>query len=348
MHRASCALWIGSALLCSACSTSVPPLVGENASSANLDASSTTADAADATTRNAPDAAIDAYVAPFDASAIDAASYDPELDGASAVDGGACTLTENTYATSNVNNVGCAVLDLDNSSCAASRIAAGVTGYWLKFSCRIHLKMVGAGQMATIDATFDGQPDHKSNYFPTANPCWESYTAAVQNPNLLAVQSYDVEFPLSPNMMSRPMMGVAVVGMALDGVPIYGNFAAPGDDIYQEAKTFDRCGGHPQGSGDYHYHCEPYAITDDDDRFVGAMRDGYPIYGRRDPDQSYPTLDTYGGHTGTTVDSPTTSVYHYHVNQQTSTASTSLGQKQWFLTTGTFRGSIPTCASCSN
>ena len=46
------------------------------------------------------------------------------------------------------------------------------------------------------------------------------------------------------------------------------------DDIYQEAKTFDRCGGHPEGTGVYHYHSEPYAISYDDDNFIGVMRDG--------------------------------------------------------------------------
>jgi hypothetical protein len=143
------------------------------------------------------------------------------------------------------------------------------------------------------------------------------------------------------------MQGTAVVGLAVNGVPIFGNFAAPGDDIYQEAKTFDRCGGHPQFSGEYHYHSEPYAITYDDDAFVGVMRDGYPIYGRKDPDGSYPTLDAQGGHSGPTVNDPSGTGYHYHVNQQTSTASTSAGQKQWFLTTGTFHGTPAPCSDCN-
>src|SRR2546425_7606510 len=53
---------------------------------------------------------------------------------------------------------------------------------------------------------------------------------------------------------------------SLNGVPIFGNFAAPGDDIYVEAKSFDRCGGHPQMSGEYHNHGEPYSLSYDDDR----------------------------------------------------------------------------------
>lgn len=273
-------------------------------------------------------------------------TYDAGLGDASAIDGGTCTLTQDTYATSTVNAAGCPVLALDNSACAASRIAQGLSGYWLEFSCRITLTVSGTGNNAIVSASFDGQPDYKSNYFPTSNACWESYTGAIQNPNVIAVNNYQVQFPLHTDMTPRPMQGTAVVGMAVNAIPIFGDFAAPGDDIYQEAQTFDRCGGHPNGMGAYHYHSEPYAITNDDSRFVGMMRDGYPIYGRRDANGTYPTLDSYGGHTGTTPDSPSTSVYHYHVNQQTSTNPGTAGQKQWFLTTGTFRGTPASCSGC--
>jgi hypothetical protein len=198
-----------------------------------------------------------------------------------------------------------------------------------------------------VKAAADGQPDYLSNYFAASDPCHENYTGAIQNPNQIAVKNYVVEFPQTPDMTTQKMM-VAIVGLAVNGVPIFGDFAAPGDDIYQEAKTFDRCGGHPQMTGGYHYHSEPYAITDDDDGFVGVMRDGYPIYGRKDQDGTYPAdLDVAGGHTGTTIDSPSTGVYHYHVNEQTSTNPQSAGQKQWFITTGTFRGTPAPCGSCN-
>ncbi len=77
------------------------------------------------------------------------------------------------------------------------------------------------------------------------------------------------------------------------------------------------------------------------------MRDGYPIYGRKDSDGSLPTLDGAGGHTSVTPDSPSTAVYHYHVNEQTSTTAGTAGQKQWFLTTGTYHGTPAACAACN-
>lgn len=266
-------------------------------------------------------------------------------DGGTGTDpgsGSTCTLTANTTETATVSPKGCHVLTRDTSSCDAARKAAGLSGYWLKFSCRVALSKPSA---TTVRAAADGQPDYKSFYFATTSACYETYSGGVRNPNSIAAQQYMLDFPVSPNTTATPMRG-AVVGLALNGVPIFGNFAAPGDDIYQEAMTFDRCGAHPQMTGQYHYHSEPYALSYDDSNFIGVMRDGYPIYGRRDPDGSRPTLDTYGGHTGTTVDSPATAVYHYHVNEQTSTGANTAGQKQWFLTTGTFRGTPPACTGC--
>jgi hypothetical protein len=261
------------------------------------------------------------------------------VDGGSGSDSG-CTIDDNTTASSTVAPSGCAVLERDASACEQERTAAGITGAYLKFSCRVKLTMSGG----TVTAVADGQPDYTSNYYPTSNACYAAYTGAVQNPNHISTQSLTVGFTTTPNEAGRTMMG-AIVGLAINGVPIFSNFAAPGDDIYKEAMTFDECGGHPQNTGVYHYHAEPFSLSYDDGRVIGMMRDGYAVYGRRDMDGSMPTLDQFGGHTGTTPDSAT-AVYHYHVNQQTSTTAGTAGEKQWFLTTGTYRGTPGTCTGC--
>jgi len=259
---------------------------------------------------------------------------------------GTCTLAANTEETSTVSPSGCHVLSRDTSACEAERKAQGLSGYWLHFSCRVSLSSTTTNSVKVVRAQADGQPDYKSFYFSTTNACYEAYSGSTRNPNSIAVKSYTLDFPVAQDTMSQAMRG-AILGLALNGVPIFGNFAAPGDDIYTEAKTFDRCGAHPQNAGVYHYHSEPYAISYDDARFIGVMRDGYPIYGRKDADGSAPTLDSVGGHTGVTADSPTTPVYHYHLHEQTSTNSGTLGQKQWFLTTGTYRGAPGGCVGCN-
>jgi len=250
-------------------------------------------------------------------------------------------VTASTTATAKVSTSGCAVLDRDASSCREARVALGLSGAWLAFSCRVTLGVSGGN----VTATIDGQPDYASNYYAAADACHEDYTGAKQNPNRITAQASTLSIPRAPGGTGGPMKG-AVVGVALNGVPIFGNFAAPGDDIYTEAQTFDRCAGHPQNTGVYHYHSEPISLTNDDARLVGVLLDGYAVYGRRDPDGSLPTLDTDGGHTSTTAESPTTPVYHYHVNEQASTSQGTFGEKQWFLTKGRWHGAAGTCSSC--
>ncbi len=253
-------------------------------------------------------------------------------DSAGAAAGNACPLAANTKATSVVTN-GCARLERDASACAAARTAQGLSGAWLKFSCRVTLTKQGTA----VQAVSDSQPDYPSNYFATTNACYSAYTPSFPNPNQIAAQTLTIKAPVTPNTTAT-QMGLGAVGVAVNGVAIFDNQAAPGDDIFKEAGSFDRCGGHPQQQGQYHYHGEPYAISYDDSNLIGVLRDGYFVYGRRDADSSLPTLDANGGHTGTTPDS-TTPVYHYHLDEQTSGASGTAGQKQWFLTKGTYEGS---------
>lgn len=257
---------------------------------------------------------------------------------------GLCQLTDSTTASATVNPAGCAVLSRDTSACEATRKAAGLSGYWLKFSCRVKLTKVSGGA-PSIQAESDGLPDYKSNYFAATDGCYESYTGGVQNPNRIATKNYMVQFPITPSGASQPFAG-AVLGLALNGVPIFGNFAAPGDDIYKEAMTFDRCGAHPTPTSAYHYHSEPYPISYNDSNFIGVLRDGSPVYGRKDPDGTLPTLDASGGHTGVTVDSPTAPVYHYHTNEQTSTTAGTAGQKSWFLTKDRYHSTPAPCSTC--
>jgi hypothetical protein len=301
------------------------------------------------TALDAGDAATDA--APADAgdsgAALDA-SYDAGVGDASAVDGGACTLTANTYATSVTNAAGCRVLVRDASECAAARVAQGLSGFWLRFSCRVTLTLTTNGASQVVVASSDNLPDYKSNYFAASNVCYEVYSGAIRNPNNIAAMALSLQLPRSPTLSGTPFSG-AIVGLALNGVGIFGNFAAPGDDIYTEAQTFDRCGAHPQMHGMYHYHSEPYSISYDDANFIGVLRDGHPVYGRRDGNGSTPSdLDSYGGHTSATADSATP-IYHYHVNEQTQTDVTknTYGQKQWFLTKGAYRGTPGSCTGCN-
>ncbi|MDQ3234767.1 MAG: YHYH protein [Pseudobdellovibrionaceae bacterium] len=252
-----------------------------------------------------------------------------------------CALTANTTAASTANSYGCSVLTRDTSSCQASRTAQGLSGYWLKFSCRVTLTKSGAN----VQISTDSRPDTKSQYYATTDACYEAFSATGRktNPSKISAQTLLVTVPMTgAKAASTTTVSGATIGVAVSGVSIFGNFAAPGDDIYDEAATFDKCEGHPQGTGNYHFHSEPTAITQADSAFVGVMRDGLPIYGRLDTDGTTPTLDAAGGHTGVTVDSPSTAVYHYHVNLQTNGTDSA-----YFISKGSYAGTVGTCTGCN-
>lgn len=251
-----------------------------------------------------------------------------------------CTLVDNTTATSTVNSYGCYLLTRDTSSCQSSRTAQGLSGFWLKFSCLVTLTKSGSNVVIATDS----RPDSKSQYFGSSNVCYEAFSASgrITNPNSIAAQSISATVPYAAAAAgSNTATSDGVIGVALNGVSIYDNTAAPGDDIYDEVQTFDKCQGHPDSNSRYHYHTEPDSITSSDYAFVGVMRDGFPIYGRKDADGSTPVLDAAGGHTGTTTDSSGASIYHYHVNLQTSGSDSA-----YFVSLGYYHGTAGTCTGC--
>lgn len=252
----------------------------------------------------------------------------------------ACALTEHTTPTSTVTGE-CALLARDTSACEAERRALGLDGFWLRFSCRVSITLADAD---TVQLVSDDQPDHLSNYFPVDDPCHEVYRPPGLNPNVLLAKHMTASVPRTPSP-SGSDMPLGTVGIAVNGVSLYSNVAAPGDDIYAELLSFDRCQGHPTGRNAYHYHSEPWSISSDDAAFIGVILDGYPVYGRRDTDGTLPALDAAGGHTGPTPDGETP-VYHYHVNEQTSTAPGTAGQQNWFITNGRFAGAPGACEGC--
>jgi hypothetical protein len=261
-----------------------------------------------------------------------------EPDAQPAVSG--CALTANTTPTSTVN-AGCALLERDTSSCREAREGIGLSGFWLKFSCRVTITKPSA---TAVQLESDNQPDHASNYFPAGNLCHVDYQPPARNPNLIGIKSMKLSVPVTPTPAIRTMLP-GTVGFAVNGVALFNNMAAHGDDIYVESMSFDPCQGHPTGTAAYHYHSEPYSITYDDANLVGVMMDGYPVYGRRDADQAMPVLDERGGHTSVTPDSAEP-VYHYHINLQTSTTPGTAGQTVWFITKGNYAGIPGTCEGC--
>ena len=144
------------------------------------------------------------------------------------------------------------------------------------------------------------------------------------------------QIPVIPTLIGTPddIESVEYIGLALDGVPING---APPSVVGNNGKipSLDRCGGHHDPAGYYHWHflaahmdatLDANGLLDRDNgiecanktqsstALIGYARDGYPIYSGNDQGDVTPTdLDVCNGHTHGTADYPD-GIYHYHAS----------------------------------
>jgi hypothetical protein len=160
-----------------------------------------------------------------------------------------------------------------------------------------------------------GVPDHVTPYWGTGNALYESQiTGGSLTPGSLGEQNFTMTINTTPTAaLSKEETSLGPIGMALNGVAIYND--REGGNIPVDSNTlttFDRGGGHSGPGALYHYHFDGDFTSNDDDKLIGFLRDGFPIYGRKGMDGSYPAdLDSNGGHVSTTNEF-STPIYHYH------------------------------------
>jgi len=161
-----------------------------------------------------------------------------------------------------------------------------------------------------------GVPDHPSPYWGVGNALYEAPHAGMQvNPNRIATQSLVLQVPAMPSAATPSDTPMGPMGLAINGVALFNQYAAGRSPLTNEIFSFDRFNGHPQQSGQYHYHLEPLWLTARDGAaaLIGVLLDGYPVYGPRESGGALPSgLDTCNGHTHATADFPA-GTYHYHV-----------------------------------
>ena len=188
-------------------------------------------------------------------------------------------------------------------------------------------KIYGASQIyvsgSNIVIKTQDFPDHKSPYFQSTQ--WESTKyeayngggAFSINPNRIALQTITFTIPMNPTVdASHPATPLGPIGVAINGVPLFNQYAGPSQPLTSEIISFDQYAGHPQQTGQYHYHVEPLWITANKgkDALLGFLLDGYAVYGPKENGVTLTTanLDAYHGHFSATADYPL-GVYHYHV-----------------------------------
>jgi len=193
----------------------------------------------------------------------------------------------------------------------------------------IYKKVYGASSI-TSDGTFvtiksNGLPDHKSAYYASSNALYDNFSGTTfggytfsKNPNSIAEKVYVFKIPIDSKMASTHVpTPLGAIGVSLNGVPFFNQYAGPNQPLAGEMVSFDRYWGHPAPTGQYHYHVEPLYLTTvkvTKSSLLGFLLDGFPVYG---PEENGLTidnskLDAYHGHTGVTTDYPN-GIYHYHI-----------------------------------
>lgn len=183
------------------------------------------------------------------------------------------------------------------------------------FSTNVKSAVTLSASLTTVTLKSKGLPDHVSPYWGTGNVLFEAQTTGKNvNPNILKSQNFSMTIPINPEAATtKEETSLGPIGMALNGVAIFND--REGGNVPVDAgvlTSFDRAGGHGGPGGLYHYHFNGDFTSKDDAKLIGWLRDGFPIYGRKDKDGTYPSnLDTNGGHTGATTEY-LNGIYHYH------------------------------------
>jgi hypothetical protein len=164
----------------------------------------------------------------------------------------------------------------------------------------------------------NGLPPHGTGVFPV-NPADPAY-GYDRNPN--AIRSYTLlaALPRSPKVGRKRTCVGGTIGVMKSGVPLYSAFDAGGRDAVAH-EVQDSCDGHPQITGQYHYHSLSRCLSDkgskrSHSKLVGWALDGFGIFGLRGNGGAKMTtakLDSCHGHTHViTWNGKRRRMYHYH------------------------------------
>ena len=200
---------------------------------------------------------------------------------------------------------------------AAPQPITNLPATFKKFTDDVQVSMDGA----FIVLKSNGVPNHKSPYFERADSRYEAYNGTNARfraaPNTIREQNFELRIPLTPRPADTPQVTRGgPIGMALNGVALFNQYAAGNQPLTDEINGFDQYNGHPQPDGMYHYHIEPSYLSKilGKDALAGFLLDGFPLYGPVENGKTVTSaeLGAYHGHTHATADYPQ-GIFHYHI-----------------------------------
>lgn len=203
---------------------------------------------------------------------------------------------------------------------SATDSATGLPSAYAKFTSAVTVTQ--DGDNVVIRAT--GVPDHKSVYFASTDSRYEPYTGTNKNFSSngfqIVEQQLTFRIPVNPKAATtHASTPLGPIGIAVNGVPIFNQYNGQNRPLTVEINSFDQYNGHPQQTGQYHYHVEPLGITQKNgsSALIGFLLDGFPVYGPIENGKRITNadLDELHGHVGATADYPK-GIYHYHVTNE--------------------------------
>jgi hypothetical protein len=170
-------------------------------------------------------------------------------------------------------------------------------GAWIHGSTwDVTSKLAVQGEVAWPDAVFavsvvngqrrltgNGLPlEHTTGTFPVGRN--DPAFAIDRNPNRIHAQQIALSLPLTPTLASAAQcVPMGMIGVALSGVAIFNALDAAGRDAVAH-EVQDRCNGHPQREGQYHYHGPTPCLlaSASNNELIGFALDGFGIYSAYD------------------------------------------------------------------
>jgi len=171
--------------------------------------------------------------------------------------------------------------------------------------------------------TGNGLPDHPTGTYPIASS--DDAYQFDRNPHSIQAQTINLELPAMPELADIPScVPMGSIGIQNSGVVFFNAL----DAVVRDAaayETQDDCEGHPETTGEYHYHTLSPCVANNDSEdghslLMGYVYDGFGIYGYRGEDGEVLTnddLDECHGHIHTIEwDGAEVEMYHYHATYE--------------------------------
>ncbi|CAM4205963.1 YHYH protein [Zobellia nedashkovskayae] len=170
------------------------------------------------------------------------------------------------------------------------------------------------GSEVVIETT--GLPNHETVYWGEDSSLYKDEPDVALTPSIMTSNNNatTIRVDATPDLTGNTVeTQFNTIGIAVSGSSLFNDQEGAGA-LDQAAASLDWTGAHI-GPGVYHYHLEPIAFTNDDDKLVGILLDGVFLYGRKcTTTGTYPTdLDESGGHVSTTQYTDGEEEYHYHI-----------------------------------